>query len=148
MANVFELNTLDVLGGGFREFSSQIKSLSLTDAKTYFSMRSSLSASLCDTIISNLYKTIFRALTAGTRLNGDPLFRENGIVLGGAAGTGSLIPSYPSQKANILAMRICELLESELSEIVNTLLPLSFSTVANESLNFQPRANLLNPTTA
>ena len=143
LQNIFELNTSDVLGSNFRAFTSKIKGLSLTNSSEYFSARSSLSKSLCDDIVSNLYKTVFKALTLGNKINGDPIYRGT-VVIGGNGGT-AIIPGYPSQKANILAMRLCEMLESELQEILNILMPISFSTVAEQALNFQPRANLLNP---
>ena len=143
--NIFELNTEDVLGSKFRAFTSKVKGLSLTNASEYFAARSSLSKSLCDDIVSDLYKTIFKALTLGNKLNGDPIYRGT-VVIGGVAGN-SLVPGFPSQKCNILAMRICEMLESELQEVVNILMPISFSTVAEEALNFKPRSNLLNPPT-
>ena len=146
LQNIFELDTSDVLGSNFRAFTSRIKGLSLTNSSEYFAARASLSKSLCDDIVSNLYKTVFKALTLGNKINGDPIYRGT-VVIGGAGGN-AIVPSYPSQKVNILAMRLCEKLESELQEILNILMPISFSTVAEQSLNFQPRANLLNPVAA
>ena len=143
LQNIFELNTSDVLGSNFRSFTSKIKGLSLTNSSEYFSARSSLSKTLCDDIVNNLYKTVFKALTLGNKINGDPIYRGT-VVIGGAGGN-ALVPGYPSQKANIISMKLCEMLESELHEILNILMPISFSTVAEQALNFQPRANLLNP---
>ena len=143
LQNIFELNTSDVLGSNFRSFTSKIKGLSLTNSSEYFAVRASLSKSLCDDIVSNLYKTVFKALTLGNKVDGTTLYR-GAVVIGGTGGT-SIVPGYPSQKANLIAMRLCEMLESELQEILNILMPISFSTVAEQALNFQPRANLLNP---
>ena len=143
LQNIFELNTEDVLGSKFRAFTSRIKGLSLTNSSEYFAARASLSKSVCDDIVSNLYKTVFKALTLGNKVDGTPLYRGT-VVIGGDSGV-AIIPGFPSQKSNIIAMRLCEMLESELQEILNILMPISFSTVAEQSLNFQPRANLLNP---
>ena len=134
MANVFELNTLDVLGSQFRSYLTDIRALSLTSPKVYFALRKELSTKTVDVVVSVMYKTIFKALTKGTSCDGDPLSTN---TLHG--GPGGLIPGFPSQKANILAMRICEMLENELIQI---LMPLSFDNVASNSLSYSTLGSL------
>ena len=137
MANVFELNTLDVLGSQFRSYLTDIRALSLTSPKVYFALRKELSTKTVDVIVSQMYKTIFKALTKGTNCTDDPL--STNTLYGG---TGGFIPGFPSQKANILAMRICEMLENELESVMQILMPLSFDNVASNSLSYSTLGSL------
>ena len=50
-------------------------------------------------------------------------------------GGGGLVPGYPSQKANIIAMRFSENLESELLSILDILMPVSFDNIMSASMN-------------
>ena len=137
MANVFELNTLDVLGSQFRSYLTDIRTLSLTSPKLYFALRKELSTKIVDVVVSQMYKTIFKALTKGTDWEGDPL--STVTLYGGASG---FVPGFPSQKANILAMRICEMLENELESVMQILMPLSFDNVASNSLSYSTLGSL------
>ena len=137
MANVFELNTMDVLGSQFRSYLTEIRALSLTNPKAYFTLRKELSTKTVDLIISDMYKTIFKALTKGTDAGGDPL--SSTPPYGRSPG---LVPGFPSQKANILAMRICEMLENELESVMQILMPLSFDNVASNSMSYSTLGSL------
>ena len=137
MANVFELDTMDVLGSQFRSYLTEIRALSLTNPKGYFTLRKELSTKTVDLIISTMYKTIFKALTKGTDFEGVPL---STTPLYGR--TGGFIPGFPSQKANILAMRICEMLENELESVMQILMPLSFDNVASNSMSYSTLGSL------
>ena len=140
MANIFELNTLDVLGSGFRNYLSEIRALSLTNPKSYFLLRKEISTKIVDIPVALIYKTIFCALTKGQEINGDALASTPAY----GAGTDCYVPQYPSQKANIIAMRLAEILEQEMEQILQTLLPLSFDNVASTSLSFQTRNTMTN----
>ena len=141
MANIFELNTMDVLGSGFRNYLSEIRALSLTNPKAYFLLRKEISTKIVDVTVALIYKTIFCALTKGNDVTGSPL--STTPLFGGDA-ADSLVPGYPSQKANIIAMRLAEILEQEMESILQTLLPLSFDNVASTSLSFQTRNTMTN----
>lgn len=140
MANIFELNTLDVLGSGFRNYLSEIRALSLTNPKSYFLLRKEISTKIVDIPVAMIYKTIFCALTKGQEINGDALSSAPAY----GAGTDCYFPQYPSQKANIIAMRLAEILEQEMEQILQTLLPLSFDNVASTFLSFQTRNTMTN----
>ena len=101
MANVFELNTLDILGSQSRSYLTDIRALSLTNPKGYFALRKELSTRTVDAVVSIMYKTIFKALTKGTDADGNPL--STTTLYGG---TGGLVPGFPSQKANILSIHV------------------------------------------
>ena len=141
MANIFELNTLDVLGSGFRNYLSEIRALSLTNPKAYFLLRKEISTKIVDVPVALIYKTIFSALTKGNDAAGTPLSR---LIAYGGDDADSLKPQYPSQKSNIIAMRLAEILEQEMEHILETLLPLSFDNVASTSLSFQTRNTMTN----
>ena len=138
VANLFELNTIDVLGSGYRSYLSDIRALSLTNPRVYFLLRKELSTKIVDEIVSMMYKTVFKSLTAGQTAAGAALSSET--PYGG--GASCYIPNFPSQKANIIGMRIAEILESELSVVVETLMPLTFDNVASNSLSFVTRSKL------
>ena len=140
MANIFELNTLDVLGSGFRTYLTDVRALSLTNPKGYFLLRKEISTKIVDIPVSLIYKTIFLALTKGTNVEGEALSE----VIPYGAGRECLIPQYPSQKANIIAMRLAEIMEQEMEHILETLMPLSFDNVASTSLSFATRNTMTN----
>ena len=48
VANLFELNTIDVLGSGYRSYLSDIRALSLTNPRVYFLLRKELSTIIAD----------------------------------------------------------------------------------------------------
>ena len=141
MANIFELSTLDVLGSSFRLYISEIRALSLTNSKNYFILRNELSKKIVDDTVSQMYKSIFKALTKGTTHNDNAL--SNGAVAYGGAGAAALVPGYPSQKANIIAMRISEMLESELLSVLDILMPVSFDNIMSASMNKVSRSSAL-----
>lgn len=117
MANIFELSTIDVLGSSGRSYISEVRALSLTNSKNYFLLRNELSKKIVDDVVSQMYKSIFKALTKGTTHNDNAL--SSGAVSYG--GGGGLIPGYPSQKANIIAMRISGNLERRFYLSINTI---------------------------
>ena len=139
MANIFELSTVDVLGSSFRSYISDIRALSLTNSKNYFILRNELSKKIVDDTVSQMYKSIFKALTKGTTHNDNAL--STTVTYG--VGAGALIPGYPSQKANIIAMRISEMLESELLSVLDILMPVSFDNIMSASMNQASRSSSL-----
>ena len=46
--NIFQLNTLDVLGSGFISYLSDIRALSLTNPRSYFLLRKEISTKIVD----------------------------------------------------------------------------------------------------
>ena len=144
MANVFELNTLDVLGSGFRSYLSDIRALSLTNPKAYFLLRKEISTKIVDIPVSMIYKTIFLALTKGTDIDGGAL----SDVTPYGKGRECYIPQFPSQKSNIIAMRLAQILEEEMEHVLSTLLPLSFDNVASTSLSLATRNTMTNGSTS
>ena len=140
MANIFELTTQDVLGSGFRSYLTDVRALSLTNPKAYFLLRKEISTKLVDVPVSMIYRTIFLALSAGTNVDGGAL----SDVTPYGKGRECLVPQFPSQKANIVAMRLAQILEEELEQVLSTLLPLSFDNVASTSLSLATRNTMTN----
>ena len=141
--DVFQLDTNNVMGLKFKNYLSEIRALSLTNPRQYFVLRKDISTKIIDVPVSNLYKSVFLCLTKGTAINGDALSTE--VAYG--TGAGALIPGYPSQKANIIALRLAEILEDELSKILETLMPLSFDNVASNTMSLATRSAMNNSTT-
>ena len=144
MANVFELSTQDVLGSGFRSYLTDVRALSLTDPKAYFVLRKDISKKIVDDPVSIIYKTIFLALTVGTDVDGEAL----SVATPYGKGRACLVPQFPSQKANIIAMRLAQILEEEMEQVLSTLLPLSFDNVASTSLSLATRNTMTNGATS
>ena len=142
MANPFELSTIDVLGSSYRTYISEVRALSLTSPKQYFALRTELSKKIVDDTVSQMYKSVFKALTKGMTHADVALSTTTNY----GAGNGALIPGYPSQKANIIAMKISENLESELLAVLDILMPVSFDNIMSSSLNQISRASTLGTT--
>ena len=135
--NVFELDTNDVLGSGFRGYIADLRALSLTDPKRYFLLRTELSKKIVDDIVNQMYKTVFKALTKGQSHDDKAL--SSTVNYGG--GAGAFCPKFPSQKANIISMKIAEDLETELLEVLAILMPVSFDNIMSSALNLVSKAS-------
>ena len=134
--NNFKVNIKNVLNLEFASFITDLKSLSLTDAKSYFMIRKAVSKELIDQILEDVYESVYEAITNGDSKGGKPL-------LAGKFGSGSsLIPRYNNAKASIFASDLCVQLEVHLRTIVDLLFPLSFNVIADNALNMNSKSQL------
>ena len=84
-----------------------------------------------------MYKTVFKALTKGQSYDDKAL--SSTVNYGG--GANAFCPKFPSQKANIISMKIAEDLETELLEVLAILMPVSFDNIMSSALNLVSKAS-------
>lgn len=130
--NKFRLNTEDVLGFAFQEYLSSIRGMAISEPARYYKLRAQVMKQIKRDAVGALYKTIFNALTEGTDKDGTPI---------GELGRGPLIPMFPSQKTNDLAIRIASILGEELNKVVDIILPDEFETIASKKLAIKGAAS-------
>ena len=128
--NKFLLDTDDVLGFAFQEYLSSIRGLAISSPSEYYKLRAVLMKTIKRDAVGALYKTIFNALSLGADANG------NAISAGGstALGRAPLVPQFPSQKVNDLAIRVASVLGEELNKVVDILMPDEFESIASKKL--------------
>ena len=61
-ADVFQLDTSNVMGFSFKTYLSEIRAISFTNPRNYFLLRKEISTKIIDTPVSNLYKSVFMCL--------------------------------------------------------------------------------------
>ena len=128
--NKFELDTDDVLGFAFQEYLSSIRGLAISSPAEYYKLRAQLMKTIKRDAVGALYKSIFNALSLGCDVNGNPISAGGSTSLG----RGTLVPQFPSQKVNDLAIRVASVLGEELNKVVDILMPDEFENIAAKKL--------------
>lgn len=136
--NKFQLDTNDVLGFAYQEYTAEIRALALATPAKYFTLRKEVLRSVKNDAVSNLYKTLFQVLSKGETLNGNSIGSD--IKLGGQNG---LHPNYPSQKINDFCIQVASDLADHINRAIDIILPDDFEKIASGKLNLKGRANVI-----
>ena len=124
-ANPFLLNTDDVLGFSYEAYIQKIRAISISSPQSYFDMRAEVLQKVKRDAVSNFYRTLFAVLTEGKDLAGNPIIKNQ-------SGT-PLVPGYPSQKTNSLAIAGASEMNSWCEKALEIILP-DFNSIASHKL--------------
>ena len=133
-SNKFYLDTDDVLGFGYQEYISAVRAKALTSPASYYTMRRLVLQKVKKDAVGNLYKTLFNVLSLGRDIANHPI---------GDLGKNELIPCFPSQKINDLAIKISSMLADKLNSVINIILPEDFEQIASSKLSLKGRASII-----
>lgn len=127
----FELDSEIVLGFKYEAFISSVRSMALSNPSAYFELRKEVMKKVRSDAVGQLYKTFFNVLTEGKDFKGAPI---------GRLGSGDLIPCYPPQKVNDLAISAANDMAAWIDKAVDILLPDDFEKLASSKLHLKGKS--------
>ena len=132
--NKFFLDTDDVLGFGYQEYVASIRALALSKPAEYFNLRREVLKKVKIDAVSNLYKTLFNALSSGTDIHSKPI---------GILGSGNFKPNYPSQRINDFCIQVASDLADHINRAIDIILPDDFEKLASGKMSLKGRGNVI-----
>lgn len=122
----------DILALQYNKYKSDLYGNALSKPSEYFKLRGDLEDKLKTTLVTNMYKTIYELLRYGCI--------DSVCVCGKDANAVDRIPGYPSAKVNALSMKITSQFNSFMDEIIEILMPPSYTDLATTKMAVKSEA--------
>ena len=123
----------DVLNLQYKKYKNSLYSQSLSKPSEYFQLRGTMSDTLKEAIVSDLYLTIYNLLRKGFIMKGTTKVKVCGLN----ADLTDREPGYPSAEVNKLSLQITATLDDFMEEVINILMPPSFLALADNKLQIK-----------
>ena len=120
MAQNFQVDTSDYMGFKYEEYLNELMAIAVSKPSEYYKMRSDTLKLLKQGMITQIYTTYYTLLTTGQINGSSPL--------------GSLIPSYPQQKASQFSLAASKTINEILNSALDIILPANHLDVAKMKL--------------
>jgi len=125
----FSVEPSDYLGFDYEQFKEAQYKLALSNPSQYFTQREAIIKSVRNQAVTDIYATIYNALTTGTDKGG-----RNLIVPG-------VVPHYPRQEVSKFALSAAQTLAKISESAVDLILPKNFQEIALKRTHDKSRGN-------
>jgi hypothetical protein len=132
----FKLEASNVLGVQYSSFISRTRAYALSNPSGYFRLRETVLKNIKEKLITDVYNMTFEMLTLGQSPSyGIPVSgTDSGFIL-----SRDLIPNFPSQKANDMAINFSSDVADFCNKIVDVLLSDDFQRLSDAKLDLRAR---------
>ena len=128
----FALDPNQALGLDYQMYLSSIRALSISKPAQYYSLRRTVLEKVKKEAVSGLYKSFFNILVGGVDQAGTPIGDSNNKL-----GAGELVPNYPAQKVNDIAIEVAGILCEELNKVIDLILPDDLTAIMDKKMNIK-----------
>ena len=125
----FKIDTSSYLGLSYNEYRDDIYSMAIGNPSDYFKMRKEVVTKIKNDAISQLYNTIFSALSEGQDKDGNPL---SAYMVD--RDRNELFPRVPPVKINEISLSAAKTLSAILEEVTELIVPLDYKSLSASRL--------------